>query len=366
MYELGFIWIIRNASSYCYKNLIKRFDMKNIGYLILIFVLICTSCITQESSRVETVVSTDSEVNGNTPLSDIDRLIIDASEDIINKLPQNARVAIYNMSTADIEIADYILEQLSIKLVSSQKIIVVDRSNLEALREENSFQLSGDVDDDQIISIGHLSSAQSVISIIITGAGNNRRCIVRTLDVLTGSNQALISRNIRNTGLQSLNIIATQINNMVNNGLGLRNPLFRSLYKNNNDIHLALIEFTDIEGNNNSLGKFIIDNINGVLLNEAQYTILPAKRTDQIIKAVRAEMEFQRFGSIGMPDRVWSFVGRQLASNYIIFGRMAKIEQKVTTTIQLIFVDHELNDVYTIYSSAFDLEDKKYIEMFDK
>jgi hypothetical protein len=128
---------------------------------------------------------------------DLDNAIEQASLDIITKLTKNTKVALINISPNESELTDYAVEELAVKLVNNGSLIVVERNNLEGLNAEQDFQLSGSVNDEQMISIADKYGAASVISCSISGSSNLRRLRVRTLDVKTGKVQALTSYKIR-------------------------------------------------------------------------------------------------------------------------------------------------------------------------
>jgi hypothetical protein len=61
----------------------------------------------------------------------------------------------------------------------------VDRRRLDQIRQEQSFQLSGDVDDRSAISIGNLLEANIVITGNVSGTGTNQWLSLKALDVKT-------------------------------------------------------------------------------------------------------------------------------------------------------------------------------------
>jgi hypothetical protein len=97
---------------------------------------------------------------------------------------RNVKIAIVNISTPDREQAVFIAGELEYILVQN-RFTIVDRSELDRIRREQNFQLSGDVDDDQIVSIGKFAGADLVITGSITGSGSMRRLRLRVLDTQT-------------------------------------------------------------------------------------------------------------------------------------------------------------------------------------
>jgi len=129
--------------------------------------------------------------------ADLDNAIATAAADIIAKLPPNTKIALFNISTNESALTEYVIEELSVILVNKAELIILDRYNLDIIRAEQDFQLSGDVHDDDIISIGRKSGASSVISCSITGEDDLRRLRIRTLEVATSRVQSLTSHAIK-------------------------------------------------------------------------------------------------------------------------------------------------------------------------
>jgi hypothetical protein len=64
-------------------------------------------------------------------------------------------------------------------------IRIVDRQNSALIEAEQRFQLSGNVSDNDFVSIGNAAGANIIAVIGITGTGAVRRLQVRVLDIET-------------------------------------------------------------------------------------------------------------------------------------------------------------------------------------
>jgi hypothetical protein len=104
---------------------------------------------------------------------------------LIEEIPSRATVAVLAVSAQNAETAESIVGELELYLVDSKKFVVVDRKNLDTLRKEQKFQLSGEVDDDSAVSLGKLVGAQIIITGSISGTGSTRNLELRALDVET-------------------------------------------------------------------------------------------------------------------------------------------------------------------------------------
>ena len=117
--------------------------------------------------------------------NDIVGALDNAARVIMNSLQErnlkNLKIAIVNISSSDREQSVFVAGELEYILVRN-RFTIVDRSELDRIRKEQNFQLSGDVDDNQIVSIGKFAGAGLVITGSITGSGSMRRLRLRVLD----------------------------------------------------------------------------------------------------------------------------------------------------------------------------------------
>lgn len=104
-----------------------------------------------------------------------------AVQPIMDVLKKDENIAIISVSSSDSELSEYVAEELEVILVNN-KYIVVDRRALDEIRQEQNFQLSGDVDDSSAVSIGKFVGAKIVIVGNISGNGSLRRLRLRALD----------------------------------------------------------------------------------------------------------------------------------------------------------------------------------------
>jgi hypothetical protein len=112
---------------------------------------------------------------------DIYSAVVRSAETLMNTLKRDANIAIINVSSTDPEMAEFAAGELEVILVRN-RFMVVDRSALDRIRQEQNFQLSGDVDDSSAVSIGKFVGARIVIVGSISGTGALRRLRFRALD----------------------------------------------------------------------------------------------------------------------------------------------------------------------------------------
>jgi len=107
-----------------------------------------------------------------------------AATQALKNIPQKAKIAIVYITGIDRNTTDYITGELEY-IWQSKGYSIVDRSQLDMIRKEQKFQLSGEVDDATAVSIGKFAGASAIVTGRIDGEGNLRRLRLRILDTQT-------------------------------------------------------------------------------------------------------------------------------------------------------------------------------------
>jgi TolB-like protein len=115
----------------------------------------------------------------------IDAALNNSTSYFSGRIPNNTKVVVLNFSSKWPDLSDYIIEELIGYIVNEGKLTVVDRQNLESIRKEMDFQLSGEVSDETAQSIGKKLGAQTIMSGAITAIGNAYRLRIRAISVET-------------------------------------------------------------------------------------------------------------------------------------------------------------------------------------
>ena len=142
-------------------------------------------------AETETVATKFTEPSGA-----VDSAIKQASKEILARLPAGSKVSLLKVSTVDVGLMDYIIAELSTTFINTEGISLVDRQNRELLEAEQRFQLSGAVDDESAVSIGHLLGVDILVMCSIAGSGSLRRLVVQMLSVETGELVWQVSQEI--------------------------------------------------------------------------------------------------------------------------------------------------------------------------
>jgi len=120
-----------------------------------------------------------------------------AVSDYLNEtLPSGNLLVFLNIDSDSEELSDFLIDELIANAVNDRVFTVVDRQQLEAIRAEQDFQMSGDVDDATALSIGRFLGAQTIVSGRVSSLGGHFRLTIRALDVQTAQVQGQYNRNI--------------------------------------------------------------------------------------------------------------------------------------------------------------------------
>jgi hypothetical protein len=92
-------------------------------------------------------------------------------------LPEGTRVAVVALESPSAKLTAYTLDELQGAITNGKKLTVVERRNLEPLRNEFDFGMTGDVDDATAARVGRFLGATVVISGTFTFLGD--RCQLR-------------------------------------------------------------------------------------------------------------------------------------------------------------------------------------------
>ena len=117
----------------------------------------------------------------------IENSIYLAANQLAQEMPKNVKVAVISFASVDKDLGEFALEEITGYLSSSGTMHIFDRKSLDSIRKEQSFQMTGDVDDNTAVSIGKFAGADVVITGSVTGSGSTRRLRFKALDVKTAA-----------------------------------------------------------------------------------------------------------------------------------------------------------------------------------
>ena len=104
-----------------------------------------------------------------------------AAEELAENFTARSRLAIVYITAQDRSTTEFISGELE-HLLRRQGHVIIDRSELDRIRREHNFQMSGEVDDSTAVSIGKFAGANIIVTGRVDGEGNLRRLRLRALD----------------------------------------------------------------------------------------------------------------------------------------------------------------------------------------
>jgi len=126
---------------------------------------------------------------------ELDDAIREASNYLNSNVPRGNMIVILNIQSVSQALSDYVIDELIANTVNDRVFTAVDRQQLDLLRAEHEFQMSGSVDEKFAVSIGRLFSAQTIVSGRVRKMGDRYRVTIRALDVETARVQGQYNRN---------------------------------------------------------------------------------------------------------------------------------------------------------------------------
>lgn len=126
----------------------------------------------------------------------IDNALKQAAEQFSSSLKNKTTVAILGISSSYSELSEYMLGELTTDIVQLRKLQVVTRANLDVIKKEMNFQLSGEVSDETMQQLGAKTGAQTVISGSLKPLGTLYVLDIQAFDVTTATIQDTYRVNV--------------------------------------------------------------------------------------------------------------------------------------------------------------------------
>jgi hypothetical protein len=126
----------------------------------------------------------------------LDLAIRETSDYLNSNVTAGNKLVILNIQSDYPALSEYIIDELIANTVNDKIFTIVDRQQLDAIRAELNFQLSGEVDDKSAQELGRMLGAQTIISGVVSKVGDIYRMRVRALGVQTAQIEGQFNRNI--------------------------------------------------------------------------------------------------------------------------------------------------------------------------
>jgi hypothetical protein len=127
---------------------------------------------------------------------ELDVAIRETSNYFNQQLLRGNKLVILNIQSEFPALSEYIIDELIANTVNDKVFTIVDRQQLNAIRTELVFQMSGEVDDATAQALGRMAGAQIIISGAVTRIGDVYRLRVRALNVQSAQIEGQFNRNI--------------------------------------------------------------------------------------------------------------------------------------------------------------------------
>jgi hypothetical protein len=118
---------------------------------------------------------------------DLDTAVREAAGQMEANLPGQTKVALVSVASSSAQLSEYVISRLEAALVGGKKLVVVDRANLDKVREEQGFQLSGDVSDESAKAIGQLLGAGAIVTGAFTDLGDVYSLTLKAINMETAA-----------------------------------------------------------------------------------------------------------------------------------------------------------------------------------
>ena len=118
---------------------------------------------------------------------DIETALQQVADQFSATIKRGSTIAIVGISSDSSEMSDFMLDDLTMRFVQARTLTVANRANLDAIKAEMNFQLSGEVSDDSIQQIGAMVGANIVVHGKLVPIGNIFNLTMQALDVTSAA-----------------------------------------------------------------------------------------------------------------------------------------------------------------------------------
>jgi TolB-like protein len=127
----------------------------------------------------------------------LDSAIENAAGEFSRNLQERSTVVVISFQADSERLTNYVIDELNGKLANIGKIIPVERRQLNAIRSELNFNISGDVSDESAQRIGQMLGSRYIIMGSIDFIGNQYRIRFRAITTETASIVYAYTQNIK-------------------------------------------------------------------------------------------------------------------------------------------------------------------------
>jgi len=167
------------------------------GIFAVIIVLLLAACGGSPAPvSAQTVALAPVSAPAASHTDELDAAIRETSDYLNKQLPKGNKLVILNIQSEFPALSEYIIDELIANTVNDRVFSVVDRQQLNTIRAELDFQMSGEVDDATAQTLGRMMGAQMIISGAVSRIGDLYRLRIRALSVQSAQIDGQFNRNI--------------------------------------------------------------------------------------------------------------------------------------------------------------------------
>jgi TolB-like protein len=122
----------------------------------------------------------------------------EAAGRIEEQIKSGTKIAILNFNSSSDQFSIYVIDELTANFLDTRKLTIIDRKEIDLIRGELNFQLSGEVSDDSMQQLGKILGAQTIVSGSLMEIGDSYRIVIRALAVQTATVEVQYRTDIAN------------------------------------------------------------------------------------------------------------------------------------------------------------------------
>jgi len=156
-----------------------------------------STAVSSNTTAVRTNTSTAKPTESSS-YKTLDQAIKEAAGRIDEQIAAGTKIAILNINSSSDQFSIYVIDELTANFLDTRKLVVIDRKEIDLIRGELEFQLSGAVSDESMQELGRILGAQTIVSGSLMEIGDTYRIVIRALSVQTATVEVQYRTDIAN------------------------------------------------------------------------------------------------------------------------------------------------------------------------
>lgn len=119
----------------------------------------------------------------------LEKAVYELARGVSSKLPEGTKIVLYDISAETPETSTFLIDECTRALLDIGSLRIVDRGSLDKIRDELSFQMSGDVSDESAQRLGAMLGAESLLTGSFDSYRGKYRLTLKSIQVATSEIQ---------------------------------------------------------------------------------------------------------------------------------------------------------------------------------